>query len=561
MNISKHFYPIEEMKRLQFLGITTMLVGALTACSDDDTTSTEIPEEPTATEKPDWYYAGGELGTAYLATSNAYEQPTPAVENAGLYQSFKNGEAIFEKPFMSNTTGVRKGLGPVYIRTSCLHCHPGYGHGKRLPSGTFQTNDPDNGCLLVVYNPETDAYVSWLAGMPQGHAIAPFKAPIDESQITVTWHDATDEWGNKFDDGETYSLQYPTVSMPKSAIYVVNQGYELPSEYEVKLESTIGIYGTGLLDAIDESEILAQYQQEEKDGFLPNGLNPSIFANGQWVKMYSNTVQGDGSKYVLKFTYALSRGPLQDAAGANAIWNITNVTRSDRRYHYLDGAGTYAEYSAKDPEVQAGFDEYIATIDPERAHAEWWDGDMETRIKSYLLSKDLPVEMSDEDYTDLMVWHRGLAVPAVRDVDNEDVIRGKELFEEIGCAYCHRPSWKTGNDNVVDPNGFFKGNELPRYPNQTIWPYTDMVQHKLCMESDIRTGWCRTTPLWGRGLHQRCTGSATSDRLHDNRARTAMEAIMWHGYSPNSDARYSIEKFRALPKADRDAICTFVDAI
>ena len=30
---------------------------------------------------------------------------------------------------------------------------------------------------------------------------------------------------------------------------------------------------------------------------------------------------------------------------------------------------------------------------------------------------------------------------------------------------------------------------MPRYPYQTIWPYTDMVQHKLCMENDIRTGW------------------------------------------------------------------------
>ncbi|MDE7189657.1 MAG: hypothetical protein K2N96_05890, partial [Muribaculaceae bacterium] len=92
-------------------------------------------------------------------------------------------------------------------------------------------------------------------------------------------------------------------------------------------------------------------------------------------------------------------------------------------------------------------------------------------------------------------------------------------------------------------------------------PYTDMVQHKLCMVNDIRTGWCRTTPLWGRGLHQRTTGSAAADRLHDCRARNAMEAIMWHGYSTQSDARRSIELFRALPKTDRDAVVRFVDAI
>lgn len=532
---------------------------ALASCSDDEKiTNDNAPDTP---ERPDWYYAGGKLGTTELATSNVFEQPTMAVENQGLYQSFKNGEAIFEKPFMTNTDGVRGGLGPVYIRTSCTHCHPNYSHGERVAEGSYDTRDPGNGTLLVVYNPATEGYVPWLAGMPQLYAVAPFKAPVDGSKVKVSYREATDTWGNRFDDGETYSLQYPVVDMPSDAIYVVNQGYQLPTGYEVKLESTIGIPGSGLLDAIDEKDLLAQYQKEEADGFLPNGLNSAFYAGGAWVSPYKNTVQGDGTPYARRFTYALSRGPLQDAAGANAIWNITNVTRSDRRYHYLDAAGTYAEYSAKDPDVQAGFDDYLAKVDPSRKHPEWWTGPIEDRIKNYLLSKDLDPEMTDDEYTDLMVWHRGLAVPAVRDIDDPDVIRGRELFAQIGCDYCHRPSWTTGPDNIADPAKFFKGDELPRYPYQTIWPYTDMVQHKLMMASDIRGGWCRTTPLWGRGLHQKVTGSPTADRLHDCRARTTLEAIMWHGYSPQSDAYHTVVKFRALPKADRDAIIRFVDAI
>lgn len=532
---------------------------ALASCSDDEKiTNNDIPDTP---ERPDWYYAGGKLGTTELATSNVFEQPTVAVENQGLYQSFKNGEALFEKPFMTNTDGVRGGLGPVYIRTSCLHCHPNYSHGERVAEGSYDTRDPGNGTLLVVYNPATEGYVPWLAGMPQLYAVAPFKAPVDGSKVKVSYREATDTWGNRFDDGETYSLQYPVVDMPSDAIYVVNQGYQLPTGYEVKLESTIGIPGSGLLDAIDEKDLLAQYQKEEADGFMPNGLNSAFYAGGAWVSPYKNTVQGDGTPYARRFTYALSRGPLQDAAGANAIWNITNVTRSDRRYHYLDAAGTYAEYSAKDPDVQAGFDDYLAKVDPSRKHPEWWTGPIEDRIKNYLLSKDLDPEMTDDEYTDLMVWHRGLAVPAVRDIDDPDVIRGRELFAQIGCDYCHRPSWTTGPDNIADPAKFFKGDELPRYPYQTIWPYTDMVQHKLMMASDIRGGWCRTTPLWGRGLHQKVTGSPTADRLHDCRARTTLEAIMWHGYSPQSDAYRTVVKFRALPKADRDAIIRFVDAI
>ena len=96
-------------------------------------------------------------------------------------------------------------------------------------------------------------------------------------------------------------------------------------------------------------------------------------------------------------------------------------------------------------------------------------------------------------------------------------------------------------------NLFSKGDSrLPKYPNQKIWPYSDMIQHKLYMVNDIRTGWCRTTPLWGRGLHQRCTGSPTADRLHGNE---------------KSDAYYTVQKFRELSKEDRDAIVKFIDSI
>ena len=106
--------------------------------------------------------------------------------------------------------------------------------------------------------------------------------------------------------------------------------------------------------------------------------------------------------------------------------------------------------------------------------------------------------------------------------------------------------------------GTISGEMNIRYPHQKIWPYTDMVQHRLFMKNDIRTGWCRTTPLWGRGLAPICSGH--EDRLHDCRARNVIEAIMWHG-SAQSDARRSVENFRQLSKADRDAVVKFINAI
>lgn len=75
-----------------------LAAGALlaTSCCDEKI----IDEKPA--DKPDWYYSGGQLDTSYLFTTNAFEQPSEAVENQGMYQQFKNGEALFEKPFMAN---------------------------------------------------------------------------------------------------------------------------------------------------------------------------------------------------------------------------------------------------------------------------------------------------------------------------------------------------------------------------------------------------------------------------------------------------------------------------
>ena len=232
------------------------------------------------------------------------------------------------------------------------------------------------------------------------------------------------------------------------------------------------------------------------------------------------------------------------------------MTHRTKMGHYMTAA--YAQKASQDPEVQAEFYNYFPQYN--------LTDNVETDIYNYLMMNDqIPAEMkvpemSDDDYVNFMVWHRGLAVPAARNMDDPEVQRGKELFNQMGCAYCHRPSWKTGDDMLTDPAGFFDDGDarLPRYPNQKIWPYSDYVQHKLHMENDIRTGWCRTTPLWGRGLSAICTGR--SDRLHDCRAQTVIEAIMWHG-NPQSDARRSVEKFRALDKKDRDAVVKFIDAI
>ena len=553
--------------------LTAAVMTALLATSCNDETSNPLSWEigdGTAIEYPEDFFAGGQLGTTTNNSSTAFKQPTLAVENAGMVTAFNEGEYLFENDFNTNTSGAFQGLGPVYVRPGCLHCHPGYGHGARQNS--YSAHLQRNGYLLVIYDKKTDAYIRSVAGMPQTGAVKPFKAPIDESQIKIAWNHYTDEWGNRFEDGETYELTYPEVTIPASAyyspVYVMRDGkdVEIPAEdYDenigIRLESTIGIYGTGLLDAIPDDSITLQWKAESP--YVT--LNPSLWdqTTDTWKSYYSNSLQGNGTKYVRRYTYAMSRGPVLDGAGANAIWNITNVNRPDRRYHYLDLAGKYyAEKSSQDSEVQAGFTEYINRIDPEQKHPEWHTGNLESDIKTYLTSKSLDAEMTTEQYKNLMIWHRGLAVPAARNTTTEDFKAGKALFAELGCATCHRPSWTTGSDEIHDPNLLFTNADMPRYPYQKIWPYTDMVQHRLFMKNDIRTGWCRTTPLWGRGLAAKC-GSGT-ERLHDCRARNVIEAIMWHGCTSEggqSDAYESVLKFRKLSKEDRDKVVLFIESI
>ena len=103
----------------------------------------------------------------------------------------------------------------------------------------------------------------------------------------------------------------------------------------VRLESTIGVYGTGLLDAISDEDLKAEYQKQENYGV---SLNPSIFANGDWTSLYGTTT------HPKRFTYALSRGPLHYAAGAHAFLYITNVNCSNRLFNYFNNPYAYIAY-------------------------------------------------------------------------------------------------------------------------------------------------------------------------------------------------------------------------
>lgn len=586
------------MKRIYLMGSLAMALSlSLFSCTDENSDPSGEDFKPMESDgkyvgeavgnfsKEEWY-PGGELGTTDNVASGCYEDEAPAITAQGLIDDFNAGEKFFERQFTSANSGF-KGLGPASVRRSCLDCHPNYGHGRRMDSYTTSYGN-GNGYLLAVYHPVDGAnsndggYVAEVTGMPQTQATEPFKAPIDESQIKMQWHHVTAMESGlpmKFPDGEAYDLIYPEITIPRSAFRTNPNPYDTGNKaVAVRVESTIGVMGTGLLDAITEEDIKAQYAStanyyknvakvaDVSEYVNPNFWNASAddFAAGAWYPATENTGVyadgGNGKPMVKRFTYALTRATLQDGPGANAIWNITNVSRPDRPKLYTTNA--WAAAMAEDKEV-------IEKIKNDPTSPFWasTDDEISKRVNGLLKPgtnqfsnewHNFEPEMSADHFYEFMVWHRGLAIPRARNLNDARVQQGKKVFMEIGCASCHRPSWKTGSDNYWTPN-MIAGKKLPRYANQTIYPYSDMMQHKLYMVNDIHGSWCRTTPLWGRGLAA-INGSGV-ERLHDCRARNEVEAIMWHAYSKNSHAYNSALKFYNLSKADRDAVVMFLRSI
>ena len=161
-------------------------------------------------------------------------------------------------------------------------------------------------------------------------------------------------------------------------------------------------------------------------------------------------------------------------------------------------------------------------------------------------------EVPDSRLGSVTFYTRTLAVPAARGADDPDVQRGAELFEEYGCSSCHTPTQQTGPLEEVG---------IAALSDQTIHPYTDLLLHD--MGEGLADGrpdflasgseW-RTAPLWGLGLLEAVNGELFL--LHDGRARTIEEAILWHG----GEAAAAMEQFRTADADDRDALVKFLES-
>lgn len=160
-------------------------------------------------------------------------------------------------------------------------------------------------------------------------------------------------------------------------------------------------------------------------------------------------------------------------------------------------------------------------------------------------------EVDDDTLDDVVMYSSTLAVPGRRDFDAPEVLRGKQLFFAAGCTDCHVQKWQTGSQP-----------DLPEVENQTIYPYTDLLLHDMGPElADARPDFAadgnewRTPPLWGIGLVETVNGHTYF--MHDGRARSLMEAVLWHG----GEAATSRDAVLAMTADERDALVRFLESL
>jgi CxxC motif-containing protein (DUF1111 family) len=173
-------------------------------------------------------------------------------------------------------------------------------------------------------------------------------------------------------------------------------------------------------------------------------------------------------------------------------------------------------------------------------------------------------EMPDEQLNDLIKYVSLLGIRARRELDSAEALRGEAVFGELGCASCHKTELTTS-----------KLAPLAELRSQSIQPYTDLLLHDMgpgladnLGEGEASGAEWRTTPLWGIGLSACVTGGVTGDfqkqvcapsesYLHDGRARTLAEAILWHG----GEGEKSKAAYVALPAGDKTALIAFLQTL
>jgi CxxC motif-containing protein (DUF1111 family) len=442
--------------------------------------------------------AGSSAGgfTVQRFDQQAYLQAAAGLDRREL-QAFNRGRRHFDKVWAAVTSlDFEWGLGPTFVAKSCAQCHVNGGRGHPP-----QTADAQLLSMIVrVSLPGTDAH-----GGPR-----PDPNYGDQFQ--------NDGLHGPFPDFAYHTAPVP----PEAALYLDwDEQTEMLAGGErlvlrkprLRIErlayGPLGegamtsvrmaqpLQGMGLLEAVPEETVLAIAQRQHEQG-----------VNGR-----PNYVRDDVNQRTAlgRFGWKANQPSLRQQIAAASLGDMGLTSRMYRAQNC--------------PPVQ-----HLCTIQ----------------------TPGNDPELTITDWDELELWTRALAVPAQRNVGDPQVQRGAQLFTQARCAVCHVPTLRT----AAQFDGF------PHAANQIIHAYTDLLLHDMGEgladgRPDFRAGprdW-RTPPLWGLGLSETVNGSRAL--LHDGRAGSIPEAILWHG----GEAASAREAFRAMSAEERAALVRFVESI
>ncbi|UTW60874.1 c-type cytochrome [bacterium SCSIO 12741] len=446
-----------------------------------------VEEEPGFKVEQDEQYSGGRLNTVFDVSENAFAFKPPALGSRDELLFFV-GNSFFNQNWVSSPSSTTARDGLGPTFNARTCSGCHFKDGRGAPPSF--TGEISTGFLLRLSVPGTDAHGGPLADPNYGGQLQDQSLPgvPKEGDFEIIYSEVP----GTFPDGETYSLRKPTY-----VISGLNYG-SLGAGYQVSPRIGQQMIGLGLLEAIDEATLIEWADESDSDG---DGVSGRI--NYVWDETKKQISVG-------RFGWKSNQPNLkQQTAGAfNGDMGITTSLFPDQNC----------------PSPQKDCQQAPHGGEP---------------------------EITDDDLDKVVLYVSNLAVPARRDYAKEQVLQGREIFKNIGCASCHKPKVTTGTHPVFD-----------HLSNQTIRPYTDLLLHDMGPElADNRPDYgasgseWRTQPLWGIGLIESVNHHTLF--LHDGRARNVQEAILWHG----GEAEAIREKFKNLSAAQRQALIAFVNSL
>ena len=475
-----------------------------------------VPMQQLASFDPQEVKQGGDTGIS-ISSAESYSKPSSNL-TASRKGHFFIGNAFFRQPWViaPASTDSRDGLGALFNVAACQSCHVKDGRGHAP-----MTSDDDADSLLIrlampattdeqrqqLQNSLIEKVVhAMYGGQLQDRGIQGVPA---EARIAVQWTDKP----VTFADGHIETLRAPTFNLTKP-------GYgAFDDDLMVSPRVALPMIGLGLLEQIPDEAIKKQAVDNK------NSTNGDISGKFNWV------MDPQTGKHALgRFGWKAGQTKLitQNQSAFNEDMGLTSNIRPHESCMPTQTACMNATTGA----------------------------DEQGNGKS-------PVEVNDEVAKFVEFYTRNLAVPHRRDADDTLVLAGKKRFYDMGCQSCHTPRYqlpKTDDDHL-EQHG------------QVIYPYTDLLLHDMGDDLADRTiagklpakniqveflansyEW-RTPALWGIGLAQTVDPQATF--LHDGRARTLMEAVLWHG----GEAQKQQQKVLKLDKQGRSELNAFLQSL